>query len=263
MLVDSHCHLDFEVLHIQLEDVLNRAHNNDVKIIQTICTKISEFHNILSVAKSNESIFCSVGIHPLNVSEERFYTPEEIAKFVSEDKVIGIGETGLDYYHTQDNRIMQRKNFEAHIQAAQLSGVPLIIHTRDADNDIIDMIKSVYKEKEFQAVMHCFTASKKLAYQCLDLGFYISASGIITFKNAKDIRELFLELPIDRILIETDAPYLAPTPKRGQVNEPAFLSYTANFLANLRSITYDRLSEITTDNFFQLFSKAKLKNEKV
>lgn len=259
MLVDSHCHLDFPELHNKMEEILQRAQENDVKILQTICTKISKFKDILAIANTSQNIFCSVGIHPLNVKDEGIYEAEKIIKLTSNNKVIGIGETGLDYYYSEESKNLQQKSLDEHIKAAQETGLPLIIHTRNADDDTINILKSAYKNKEFTGVIHCFTASKRLAYECIDIGFYISASGIITFKNAQDIRNVFMEIPLQNILIETDAPFLAPVPKRGKSNEPAFVKYIAEFLANLRNISYDELSKNTTDNFLRLFNKVNLK----
>ena len=255
MLVDSHCHLDFEVL--DFSTTLDNAIKNDVAILQTICTKIKDFNTILEIAGRSERVLCSVGNHPLNLKEEGLVKAEEIIDFCSHPKVIGIGETGLDYhYDNSPDKKLQQQSFEEHIKASQETGLPLIVHARDADSDIISIMKSLYKQKNFKAVIHCFTGGKELAYGALDLGFYISASGIVTFKNAKEIQKIFSEIPLDRILIETDAPYLAPVPHRGKTNEPAFLKHTAKFLANLRQMTYDEIAKATTENFFRLFDKA-------
>ncbi|MFQ3307021.1 MAG: TatD DNase family protein [Candidatus Midichloriaceae bacterium] len=258
MIVDSHCHLDFEQLSSDIAGVIQRADEANVKVMQTICTKISEFEKIHSIAKKYTNIFCSVGNHPLNLNEEGLVKNSDIIKLTKKEKVIGIGETGLDFHYSKDNKQLQTKSFEEHIIAAQTTSLPLIIHTREADQETVDILEHHMKEAPFSAVIHCFTASKWLAFKCLDMGLYISASGIITFKNATDIQETFKQIPIDRILIETDAPFLAPIPFRGKTNEPSYLKHTALFLANLLNKPFEEISLQTTKNFFSLFTKAKI-----
>ena len=258
MLIDSHCHLDFDSLSNQIEQIIKRADENDVQIMQTICTTIKNFPTIKKIAQDYHNIFCSVGVHPLNIHEDKVYSPEDIKELCSYEKVIGIGETGLDYHYDNTNKEKQKTSFINHIKAAQKTGLPLIIHTRDAEKDTIDILKESLQLAPFTAVIHCFTGSKNLAEECLKMGFYISASGIITFKNATDIQETFKTIPLDKILIETDSPYLAPVPKRGKTNEPSFVKYTAYHLAKLLDVDFSEIEKQTTANFFRLFSKSDL-----
>ena len=258
MLVDSHCHLDFKVLNNNLKSVIQRAFDNDVGLMQTICTKISEFDKIYQLSESNDKIFCSIGNHPLNLLEEGVVKAEEILNFTNKPKLIGIGETGLDYYYSKDNSKIQKESFIEHIIAAQESSLPIIVHIRSADKDTVEVLKRYMKVKKFTGVIHCFTASRWLANECIDMGFYISVSGIVTFKNAIDIQQTFKEVPVEKILLETDAPYLAPVPMRGKNNEPAYLRYTAEFMAKLLDINLNNFIDITTKNFFNLFNKAKI-----
>jgi TatD DNase family protein len=255
-LVDSHCHLDFPELANELEIKINNAHEAQVQYMQTICTKISEFDKILHITNKYKNIFCSVGIHPNNVAEEKRYLANDIIKLTEHNKVIGIGETGLDYYYEHSSKLAQKQSFIEHIRAAQLTKLPVIIHTRNAENDTLDILKETLKDKNYPALIHCFTASEDFAKSVLDLGLYISISGIITFKKADELREITKKIPLDRLLIETDSPYLAPTPNRGKTNEPAYVKYIAEFIANLYDITYEELARRTSQNFFTLFQKA-------
>ncbi len=258
MLVDTHRHLDFEVLNNNLEGVLSRAKENGVGVIQTISTRISEFEKIYNIASPRKNIFCSIGNHPLNLVDECLIKAEEILKYTKKPKVISIGETGLDYHYSKDNKKLQKESFIEHIIAAQKSSLPIIIHTRGADEDTVAVLKQYMKKKKFTGVIHCFTASKWLAMECMDMGLCISASGVVTFKNAKEIQQTFKEIPIDKILIETDAPFLAPVPMRGRQNEPSYLKHTAEFMANLLGMRLKDFIDITTNNFFNLFNKAKI-----
>ncbi|WHQ47077.1 MAG: TatD family hydrolase [Candidatus Midichloria sp.] len=258
MLIDSHCHLDFEELNKDLELVVQRALKLDVAVLQTICTQISKFKLIYEIAEKYSHIYCSVGNHPLYLKEEGIIDYFSILKFCHLPKVIGVGETGLDYYHSNFNKAVQQKSFIEHIKASQQSGMPIIIHTRSADDDTVGIIKEQMQEKLFTGVIHCFTASRELADACINMGLYISASGILTFKNAIDIQQTFKEIPEDRIIIETDAPFLAPSPFRGKINEPSYLTHTALFLANLRKKSFQEISKITTDNFFKLFTRVAI-----
>lgn len=258
MIVDSHCHLDFKVLSDDLEGVIERARRNGVDVMQTICTKISEFERIYSISHANKNIFCSIGNHPLNLIEEGLVKAQEILLYTNRHKLIGIGETGLDYYYSKDNKKVQKESFIEHIIASQESLLPIIVHTRKADKDTVDILKEYMVKKKFSGVIHCFTASNWLAKECLDMGLYISFSGIITFKNSKDIQQILKEIPMGRILIETDSPYLAPVPMRGRDNEPSYLKYTAEFMAKLLDVSTYNFIGITTNNFFNLFNKAKV-----
>lgn len=256
-LIDSHCHLNYEGLYERLDEVLANANAAQVKILQTISTKRSDIPIIKSISDRYEHIYYSVGIHPLHVHEEPLVSVEELITLASNDKKIsGFGETGLDYYKAfdQESIQMQRDSFRNHIAAAQIAKLPLIIHTRDAENDTYEILQDMMREKEFTGVLHCFTGSLDLAMQAIDLGLYISASGIITFKNADSIRDIFKQLPIDRILIETDSPYLAPVPYRGKTNEPAYVIEVAKRLAEIKNIPLEDVVEQTTRNFLRLFT---------
>ena len=258
MLVDTHCHLDFKVLNDNLSNVLDRARESGVDIIQTISTKISKFEKIYNITNLRQNIFCSIGNHPLELINEGLISARKILEYTERSKVISIGETGLDYYYSRDHKKIQKESFIEHIMAAQESSLPIIVHTRAADEDTVAILKQCMKEQEFTGVIHCFTASKWLAMECVEMGMYISASGIVTFKNAQEIQQIFKEIPLDRILIETDAPFLAPIPMRGKTNEPSYLKYIAKFMANLLKIEVQDFIDITTDNFFNLFKKAKI-----
>jgi TatD DNase family protein len=256
MLVDSHCHLDFKELHSRLDELLENAKNSGVEILQTICTKISEFDKILKIANDHDNIFCSVGVHPNNVAEEGVVKAEKIIELANHKKVIGIGETGLDYYYENSPKAEQIESFKEHIKAAQTLQLPVIIHMRDAEEDTLKILKETLAEKNYPALIHCFTASEEFAKEVLILGLYISISGIVTFKNAKSLQDAVKNIPLEKILVETDSPYLAPVPNRGKTNEPSNTKHTAEFLAKHLNIPFETLAKATTDNFFKLFSKA-------
>jgi TatD DNase family protein len=257
MLVDSHCHLDFDSFREDFPDVLTRAESAGVGTMVTISTKLSTFENVRAIAEAHETIYCSVGVHPHEADGEGVSDPEPLIERAGHPKVVGIGETGLDYYYEHSDRTAQQTSFRAHIEAARQTGLPLIVHARDADEDTVDILVEEYKRGAYPGLIHCFTASQALADAVLDIGFSISFSGILTFKNAKDLHATAKTVPLDRILVETDAPYLAPTPYRGKRNEPAYVAHTARFLAELKGETPERVAEVTTENFFRLFSKAK------
>ena len=259
MLVDSHCHLDFPDFEDELGDVIVRARAAGVGTMVTINTEVARFDRVLAIASAHDDIYCTVGTHPheAGAEGEKDTGPERLAALATDDKVIGIGETGLDYHYDNAPRAAQQVSFRAHIGAARETGLPLIVHSRDADGDTIEILTEEFEKGPFGAVMHCFTAGRGLADAAVELGFYISFSGILTFKNADAVREIAGAVPADRLLVETDAPYLAPVPKRGKRNEPAYLAHTAAFLAQLRGMTPDALAEQTTANFFRLFTKAK------
>jgi TatD DNase family protein len=259
MLVDSHCHLDFPDFEDELEDVIAHAKAAGVGTMVTIGTEIARFDRVLAIASAHENIYCTVGTHPheAGADGEKDAGPERLAALAANDKVIGIGETGLDYHYDNAPRAAQLVSFRAHIQAARETGLALIVHSRDADGDTIKILNEEFEKGAFGAVMHCFTAGRELADAAVERGFYISFSGILTFKNAEAVREIARAVPADRLLVETDAPYLAPVPKRGKRNEPAYLAHTAAYLAELRGMTPEALAEQTTANFFRLFTKAK------
>ncbi|MFZ8865078.1 MAG: TatD family hydrolase [Rickettsiales bacterium] len=255
-LIDSHCHLNFPELSAELGKKIENAKQADVKYMQTICTKISEFSKIEQIANKYQNIFCSVGVHPNNVQEEAKYKAVDIINLSKGAKVIGIGETGLDYYYENSARIEQKASFIEHIKAAQNTQLPVIIHSRNAEADTIAILKNTLKEISYPALIHCFTASENFAKSVLKLGLYISISGIVTFNKAEELRQIVKKIPLERLLIETDSPYLAPVPKRGKANEPAFIKHIAEYIAKLHNISYEKLAEITSQNFFSLFKKA-------
>jgi TatD DNase family protein len=239
--------------HDSLENIMQRAEECEVKFLQTICTKLEEFPHILSIAKQYSNIYTSVGVHPSEVKSKVLET--DLLSLTTDDRVIGIGETGLDYFYNKDpqQQELQRLSFIEHIKASQATGLPVIIHTRDAEEDSFNIINEMMKKKEFSALIHCFTASGDFAEKMLNLGLYISVSGIVTFKNAVELQNIIKKIPLNRLLIETDAPYLAPVPKRGKTNEPSYVKHVAQFLADLKGIDIDEVAKVTTDNFFELF----------
>jgi TatD DNase family protein len=256
MLVDSHCHLNYPDFSESLEEILKNSKEAGVKYLQTICTNLEEFDTIWRIALDNLNVFCSVGIHPDEIRADNIVSKEEIIKLANLEKVIGIGETGLDYYRNIDFTKFQINSFKEHIGAARVTDLPVIIHTRDAEEDTLSILREEMVIGEFPALIHCFTGTKEFAEKMLDLGLYISISGIVTFKKAEALQEIVKYLPLDRILIETDAPFLAPIPYRGKRNEPAFIKHTAQFIAELKNIEFEELADMTTNNFFRLFKKA-------
>jgi TatD DNase family protein len=251
------CHLNFPDFENKIPDVVQRASDMDVKYMQTICTRLGEFPQILNIANDYDNIWCSVGVHPNNVAEEELTNSGELIKLAQDKKVIGIGETGLDYYYEHSPRQKQQKSFIEHLKASVETGLPVIVHTRDADDDTIEILQQQYAQKPFTGLIHCFSTSSKLAYAAIELGMYISISGIVTFKKATILQDIVRELPLEKLLVETDAPYLAPTPHRGKTNEPGFTRHTAEFIANMKNISYEEVAKVTTNNFFDLFTKAK------
>lgn len=254
-LVDSHCHLDFPEL-ADTQQVIARAQEAGVGLFQTIGTRLSQFPKIQAIAEQFPNVYCSVGIHPHHVEEEPNVALETLLDITQHSKVIGIGETGLDYYYEHSPRQLQQQSFYTHIEASRATGLPIIIHTRNADEDTVSILKDEMQKGIFPGLIHCFTSTQSLAEACIDMGLYISISGIVTFKNAQSLRNTIKTLPLDRILVETDAPYLAPIPHRGKTNEPAFVVHTAHYLAEFLNIPYEEFAQQTTDNFFQLFQKA-------
>lgn len=256
MLVDSHCHLDFPDFAGQVPEILSRARENGVGACVSIGTKLSQFDGVLAVAKQFDNVWCSVGIHPHEAEKERLTDAVPLLERARDPKVVGLGETGLDYFYEHSPRAEQAQNLRWHIAAARETGLPLIVHTRDADDDTIDILQSEMKKGAFTGLIHCFTGTRRLAEAALDLGFYISASGIATFKKSEELRAVLRDVPLDRLLVETDAPYLAPVPMRGKRNEPAFVVHTAAAMAELKGVSPQELARATTDNFFRLFTKA-------
>mgnify|MGYP003407992628 CR=1 FL=1 len=256
MLVDSHCHLNYKGLVEQQSEVLARARAGGVTAMLNISTRESEWDEVVGLAEQQADVWASVGIHP---HEADSHTGVDAAKLIARaqnPRVVGIGESGLDYYYDKSDRAQQRSSFREHIVAARETGLPIIVHTRDAEDDTAQMLSEEMALGAYSGVIHCFTASADFARKALDLGFYISLSGIVTFKNATDLQEIAKWLPADRILVETDAPFLAPVPHRGRTGEPGFVADTARFVAKLRGEGEDALAAQTSDNFYRLFSKA-------
>ncbi len=256
MFVDSHCHLNYKGLVEQQSDVLQRARDAGVGAMLNISTRECEWDAVIGLAERESDVWASVGIHP---HEADAHVGMDAAKLISKaqnPRVIGIGETGLDYYYDHSDRAQQRTGFREHIAASRETGLPLIVHTRDAEDDTAEILADEMGKGAYPGVIHCFTASAEFGRKALDLSLYISISGIVTFKNAKDLQAVAQEIPPDRLLIETDSPFLAPVPHRGQSCEPAFVASTAQFIANLRGVSVEELAEQSTDNFYRLFSKA-------
>ena len=256
MLVDSHCHLNYKGLRDDVDGAVARARSAGVGAMLTINTRLSEFEEVLDIARKYDDIFCSVGVHPHEAEAHEDVTLEDLIGRADDPLVVAIGETGLDYYYDHSPRDKQRASFRSHIGAARDTGLPVIVHTRDADEDCAAILEDEMGKGAFTGVIHCFTASEDFARKALSLGLYISISGIVTFNKADDLRAVVRDIPLDRLLIETDAPFLAPVPKRGKANEPAFVAYVANKVAEVKGMTVDELARVTTDNFFTLFSKA-------
>ncbi len=255
MLVDSHCHLDFPDLGRELDAVLDRAREADVGLIVTISTRVRRFDQLKAIVEAHPDVFCSIGTHPHNAAEEPDITAAELIEIARHPKVVAIGEAGLDYHYDHSPREVQAKSFRTHIEAARETGLPLVIHAREADEDIARILEEESAKGTFPFVLHCFTSGADLARRGVALGGYVSCSGVITFKNAGALRDIALAVPPDRLLVETDAPYLAPEPMRGKINEPAFVAHTAARLAALRGVNESEIARLTTDNFFRLFTK--------
>lgn len=255
MLVDSHCHLDFESFDDERGEIVNRAQLAGIGRMVTICTRVRQFSKVVAIAERYENIYCSVGTHPHNAGEETEVTSDDLISHAEHPKVVAIGEAGLDYHYDNSPREAQAAGFRTHIAAARFTGLPLVIHAREADDDIIDILKEESGKGTFPFVLHCFSSGRRLAEAGIELGGYVSFSGILTFKNSTELREIARGLPRDRLLVETDAPYLAPVPKRGKRNEPAFVVHTAACLAETLGLNLEHTAEITTANFFRLFAK--------
>ncbi len=256
-LVDSHCHLDFPELSVEADAVVARAKTAGVGHLLTIGTKITKFDGVLAMAERFPNVSCSVGIHPHEAGVEPKMDVEKLTKLAAHPKVVAFGETGLDFYYEHSPRADQEKSFRVHIDAARERKLPVIVHTRDADPETAQILAEEMAKGPFTGVIHCFSSGPELAAKALELGFYISFSGIVTFKKADTLREVVKTIPMDRILVETDSPYLAPMPHRGKTNEPSFVTHTADVVAGLKGVTREELAAQTTENFFRLFAKAK------
>jgi TatD DNase family protein len=255
MLVDSHCHLDFPEFAEELDAVIQRAMNAGIERLVTISTRVRQFDQVLAIADRFGPVFCSIGTHPHNADEELDVTADQLVALSDHRKVVAIGEAGLDYFYDNAPREAQMQGLRTHINAARMTGLPLVIHARDADADMAAILREENEKGAFPAVLHCFSSGKGLAETGIELGHYVSFSGILTFKKSDELRAIAGDLPTDRILVETDAPYLAPTPYRGKRNEPAFVAHTAAVLAVTRGVTVETIAEQTSENFFRLFSK--------
>ncbi len=259
MLVDSHVNLHSEKYADDMREVIEKAREAGVTAMLTISDQLSSTEAIKEISDRYDFIWRSVGVHPHYAKDAGALTAEELAALAQDDDVVGIGECGLDFYYEYSDRELQSQVFQEHIRAAQITGLPLIIHTRDADDEMRAMIEAAYEQKPFTPLLHCYTGGPDLAARAVALGGYVAFSGIITFKNAVDVRRVAEMTPLERIVIETDCPYLAPTPMRGRRNEPAYLPYVAEKLAEIKGVSFDKVAEITTRNFFDLFPKAVLK----
>ena len=256
MFVDSHCHLNYKGLVEQQVDVLARARESGVSAMLNISTRECEWDDVIGLAEQESDVWASVGIHPHEADQHVGMDCAKLVEKSAHRRVVAIGETGLDYYYDKSDRAQQCTGFREHIEASRETGLPIIIHTRDAEADTAAILTEEMREGAFTGVIHCFTASAAFARIALDLGLYISLSGIVTFKNAQDLQDVAKWLPEDRLLVETDAPFLAPIPHRGRTGEPAFVADTARFVAHLRGVAPDLLAQQTSDNFYNLFSKA-------
>ena len=242
-----------------IDQVVLNAKGAGVKYLHSICTRLEELDGILELTQRHDNIYSSVGVHPDNAKKDTIPSVEELIKLSKHPKIISFGETGLDYYHEGQEPPAQKTSFVNHINAASSEKLPVIAHTREAENDTIEILTSEMKNAEFSGIIHCFTASYEFAKKAIDIGLYISIAGIVTFKNAKDLQETVAKLPLDRLLIETDAPYLAPMPHRGKRNEPAYVKHTAEYLATLFGKSFEEVQEITTQNAKDVFAKADFK----
>ncbi|MSP90094.1 MAG: TatD family deoxyribonuclease [Alphaproteobacteria bacterium] len=255
MLVDSHCHLDFADFESERDEIVARARRAGVGLIVTICTKVSEFDRVLAIAERYDDVYCSVGIHPHEAAAEPAVDAARLIELARHPRVVGIGETGLDYFYEHSPRADQARSFRAHIAAARATGLPLIVHTRDADYDMAEILREEQARGSFSGVLHCFSSGQALAETAIGLGLYISMSGIVTFKKADALRTTVAAMPTERLLVETDAPYLAPIPNRGRRNEPAFVIHTAAEVGRIKGLGAAEIADVTTRNFLRLFTK--------
>jgi TatD DNase family protein len=258
MLIDHHCHLDFPQLVADREGILARAREAGVGVMVTISTRIRQLPVLLDICAAHDNIYCSVGTHPHNADEERCIPADEIVRLAEHPKVVAIGEAGLDYYYKHSSPEAQAEGFRTHIEAARRTGLPLEIHTRDADDDTLAILEDEHaKGGPFSAILHCYTGGPVLAKRAVELGLYVSFTGVVTFKKSQALRDIARDVPLDRLLVETDAPFLAPEPYRGKTNEPAFVVNTAAALAEVKGVSADEFAATTTANFFRLFRKAR------
>lgn len=255
MLVDSHCHLDFPDFTDDLDGIVKRARDKNIGRMVTISTRVRRLDGLLAITERFADVFCSVGTHPHHAHEELDISAADLVAHTRNPKIVAIGEAGLDYHYDNSPHDAQEQGFRAHIAAARETGLPLVIHSREADDDMARILEEETGKGAFPAVLHCFTGSRDLAMRGVALGHYVSFTGILTFKNSQPLRDIAAALPADRILVETDAPYLAPNPYRGKRNEPSYVTETAKVLAQTRGVSTDEIARQTTENFFRLFSK--------
>ena len=258
-MIDSHCHLNFESLSKDLQNIMKRCNDNGVTHLLSINTRPKDFETHLNLISDFNNIYISYGIHPEGINNETILSYKEIDKIIKNPKLIALGETGLDFYHSIEYKEKQIEVFEAHIEASKIYDLPIIIHQRDSEEEIIKILNK-FKNDNLKIVFHCFTGSKKLLEFCIENKYYISLSGIVTFKNANSLRDIILNASLDHLLIETDSPFLAPVPMRGKSNEPSFVKYTGEFLAKFYSMSKENFFELTDNNFYKLFSRAKRDN---
>ncbi|MCB1342705.1 MAG: TatD family hydrolase [Pseudooceanicola sp.] len=258
-ITDSHCHLDFPDFEGQVEEIVSRAHDAGVWRMVTICTRMKNEPKVRALAEAHEGVFYAAGIHPMSAAEEAPVTVDQLVALARHPKFVGIGETGLDYHYTADSKAVQQVSLRVHIAAARQTGLPLIIHARAADEDMARILAEEYRNGAYACVMHCFSSGAGLAKAALDLGFYLSMSGIAAFPKSQELRDIFAAAPVDRILVETDAPYLAPPPYRGKRNEPGYVAHTARKGAEVFGLDYAEFAAITEANFERLFTRAALR----
>ncbi|RGP35614.1 TatD family hydrolase [Pseudotabrizicola alkalilacus] len=257
-IVDSHCHLDFPDFAGELDQIIARAHAAGVRRMVTICTRLRNEPVVRAIAEAHASVFYAAGTHPMSAAEEPMATVDQLVALAQHPKFVGIGETGLDYHYTAETKDVQQQSLRLHITAAQETGLPLIIHARGADEDMAAILTEGYRDRPYSCVMHCFSSGEGLAKAALELGFYLSMSGIAAFPRSQELRDIFAACPVDRILLETDSPYLAPPPYRGRRNEPAYTTYTGKAGAALFGISEAAFAAQTTANFDRLFTRARL-----
>lgn len=257
MFIDSHCHVNSDDFATDREQTVTRAHEAGVEYFLDVCDDIADMQKLVDFCSRHENIYTTVGVHPEISDRYPHLKSSEIMAQTQSPYVVGIGECGLDYFYNSDIKDCQIKVLKEHIKVSQETGLPLIIHNRDADDDMMQILNEAYRQKPFSGELHCFSSSRELALFALDIGFYISASGIITFKKSEELRQIFSEIPLDRLLIETDSPFLAPVPHRGHRNEPAFVVHTAAVLAEIKEVSVEKIADVTAENFFKLFNKVK------
>jgi TatD DNase family protein len=257
-ITDSHCHLDFADFEGELDDVVTRARSAGVHRMVTICTRLRNEPTVRAIAQTYDGVYFAAGTHPMSVAKEPMVTVDELVALAKHPKFVGIGESGLDYYYTSVSKSVQQESLLIHIQAARVTGLPLIIHARSADEDMARILTDEHRNGAYTCVMHCFSSSVELARAALDLGFYLSISGIAAFPKSQELRDIFKSAPLDQVLLETDAPYLAPPPHRGRRNEPAYTAHTARVGAEVFGLTYPEFAAATEANFDRLFTKAAL-----